>query len=201
MQAILFGKQELQLFDTSSHDDFFEHFKLLSEISYELETEVLVFGAPKNRKRNQISVKDADEIAVEFFSKVGEIFKQSNSTLAIENNPIEYMCDYMTNVSDVQNIVNQVNSEGIKVHLDSAGIHMCGGDIADIIKDIKNFSHYHISEPMLNPIHEQKVEHKKALNTLKDINYKNWISIEMKQTNDEYNDIKKSLEYISKIGV
>lgn len=201
MQAILFGKPELQLFDTESHRDFLEHFKLLAELAYELETDVLVFGAPKNRKRNQLSVMDADDIAIDFFSKVGEIFKNGNTSLVIENNPVEYMCDYMTNVSDVENIVNKVNSENIKVHADSAGIHMCVGDIADIIKGIKKIAHYHISEPMLNPIHEQSVDHYKALNALKDIHYNNWISIEMKQTKDEYNDIKKSLDFLKNLGV
>ena len=200
MQAILFGKPSLQLFNIDSHKDFFDHFKLLAEIAYELDTKSLVFGAPKNRRRNQVSVKDADKIAEAFFYKAGEIFKNSNTSLVIENNPVEYMCDYLNNVKDVENIVNKVNSEGIKVHLDSAGIHMCGGDISEIIRDSKSFAHYHISEPMLNPIHQKNVEHEKALNTLKEINYENWVSIEMKQTNDEYYDIKKSLEFLSKIG-
>lgn len=201
MQAILFGKEELQLFNKKSHSKFFDHFKLLSELSYKLNSEILVFGAPKNRRRNQLSINEADNIAIDFFSKVSEILKESNTILAIENNPIEYSCDYLTNVMDVQNLVKKINSPNIKVHLDSAGIHMCGGNISEIIKSVNEFVHYHISEPMLNPIHQNKVQHEKALNTLKEINYNNWVSIEMKNTTDEYKDIELSLEHLKKIGV
>ena len=201
MQAILFGKPELELFNTQTHQKFFDHFKLLSELAYELETNVLVFGAPKNRRRNQISVCEADEIAIDFFAKVGDILGESNTNLVIENNPVEYMCDYLTNVRDIENIVSKINSKNVKVHLDSAGIHMCGGEIEDIITSSKNFAHYHISEPMLNPIHEQKVEHFKALNALKQMKYTGWVSIEMKQTENEYDDIRKSLKFLNSIGV
>jgi len=201
MQAILFGKPELQIFDVSTHKKFLEHFKLLAEIAYELDTKSLVFGAPNNRKRNQLSMKDANNIAVDFFAKVGNIFEKSETSIVIENNPVEYMCDYMTNVNDVEYIVNQVNSENIKVHVDSAGVYMCGGDIGKTISNLNNFSHYHISEPMLRPIYEQKVDHLKALKILEKIDYKHWISIEMKQTENAYEDIKKSLEFLKSIGV
>lgn len=197
MQAILFGKPELQLFDVSSHEAFFEHFKILAEISAGLDCSVLVFGAPKNRRRFQLSVEEANDIAVDFFAKVGEIFSQNDVKLAIENNPVEYMCDYLTNVFDVENLVKKVDSKNVKVHFDSAGVHMCRGNLSKTIEQVNEFVHYHISEPMLEPIYENKVNHLLGLQELNRIDYKHWVSIEMKQTDSEYEDIERSLQFLN----
>jgi sugar phosphate isomerase/epimerase len=49
---------------------------------------------------------------------------------------------------------------------------------------------------MLEPIYENNVNHIYGLKTLEQRNYKHWISIEMKQTNNEYEDIKHSLQFL-----
>ena len=43
MQAILFGRPELQLFDSRSHPAFFDHITLLAELAYGFGSHVLVF--------------------------------------------------------------------------------------------------------------------------------------------------------------
>jgi D-psicose/D-tagatose/L-ribulose 3-epimerase len=181
MQAILFGRPDLQLFDCSSHKKFFEHFKLLSEIASGLGSKVLVFGAPKNRKRNQTPYSEATEIAAEFFTKAAEICSQNNCLIGLEHNPVEYGCDFITNMHDAKQLVKQVDHRGLKLHLDSAGLHMCGGDISELIQLAGDFEHYHISEPMLEPICNSEVNHADAFTALKKIDYRHWVSIEMKQ--------------------
>ena len=184
MQAILFGRPDLQLFDISSHESFFEHFKLLSEIAHGLGSKVLVFGAPKNRKRNQTPYLAATEIAAEFFTKAANICAANNCAIGLEHNPVEYGCDFVTNVLDAKQLVEQINHDNFKLHLDSAGLHMCGGNISNQIKQAGEFCHYHISEPMLEPIFDGIVEHSRAFKTLNKCNYKGWVSIEMKQPTD-----------------
>ena len=181
MQAILFGKPELQLFDKATHNAFLDHLRLVSDIAVVLGAKVLVLGAPKNRKRGQLSTANAMDIATEFLGKVGEICYANQCCLGIEHNPAEYGCDFITNAADARQLVDSINHPGIQLHLDAAGLHMCGGNIGNIIKAVTPFAHYHISEPMLEPIVGGVVDHEVAFRALKELNYSGWHSIEMKQ--------------------
>lgn len=196
MQAILFGKPELQVFDHATHQKFFEHIKLIADLATGLEAKVLVFGSPKNRKRGQSSYSEASLIAQDFFSTAGDICQERGCIIGIEHNPVEYGCDFLTNVRDVSELTQQINHPSIKLHIDSAGIHMCGGSISNEINNSIPFVHYHISEPMLEPISGGIVNHVAAAKTLKNINYKHWTSIEMKQpANNEilFSSVSKAL--------
>jgi D-psicose/D-tagatose/L-ribulose 3-epimerase len=181
MQAILFGKPELQLFDKATHNAFLDHIQLVSDIAAGFGAKVLVFGAPKNRKRGQLSIADAMDVATEFLGKVGEICHANQCCLGLEHNPVEYGCDFITNAADARGMVDSVNHPGVQLHLDAAGLHMCGGSIGDIIKAVTPFAHYHISEPMLGPVAGGVVDHRGAFRVLKELNYSGWYSIEMKQ--------------------
>ncbi|NOQ16260.1 MAG: TIM barrel protein [Methyloprofundus sp.] len=198
MQAILFGKPKLQLFDKSSHTDFLEHIKLVADLANGFGSKVLVFGAPKNRKRGQTPYSAAVDIAAEFFYKAGEVCLQHDCCIGLEHNPVEYGCDFATNVLDAKELVEKVNHEGFKLHVDSAGLHMCGGDIAEMIKTVEKFAHYHISEPMLEPIIKGEVNQKEGIDALCDINYEHWVSIEMKQPSS-VELLEKSLQYVKEI--
>lgn len=198
MQAILFGKPELQLFDKSSHMAFLEHIRLVAELANGFGSKVLVFGAPKNRKRGQTPYIEALDIASEFFYKAGEICQEHGCCIGLEHNPVEYGCDFVTNVLDAKELVEQVNHQGFKLHVDSAGLHMCGGDISDMIKKADDFVHYHISEPMLEPIFNGEVNQKKGIDTLRAINYNNWVSVEMKQPSS-VQLLEKSLQSVKEL--
>jgi len=181
MQAILFGKPELQLFDKLSHGAFLEHIKLVADLANGFGSKVMVFGAPKNRKRGQVPFSEAIGIARDFFYKAGEVCAEHGCCLAIEHNPVEYGCDFITNVLDAKELVESVSHKGFKLHIDSAGLHMCGGDIAEMISTAGKFVHYHISEPMLEPIFGGEVDQQRGIKALRDNGYKGWVSIEMKQ--------------------
>ncbi len=198
IQAILFGKEDLQLFHPSSHPKFFNHIKLVAELAEGLSSNVLVFGAPKNRRRGKIPYNDAVEMAVDFFFKAAEICKEHKCYFAIEHNPAEYGCDFINNVSEAKAIVKRVNNPFFKLHLDSGGIHMSGEDIKDAILQAGEFVHYHISEPMLREIYKGVVNHKKGIEALKSINYQNWVSIEMKQPSS-IRLLEQSVTYIKNI--
>ncbi len=184
MQAILFGKPDLELLNPKNHEAFLEHIRLVADIAAGLGAKVLVLGAPKNRKRGQKSMIAAMEIAGEFLRKVGEICFDRDCCIGLEHNPVEYGCDFITNAADARVLVDLIDHPGVQMHLDSAGIHMCGGDIGTVINNIGSFVHYHVSEPMLEPIAGGVVDHEKAFRTLDEINYSGWISVEMKQPKD-----------------
>lgn len=181
MQAILFGKPSLQLFDKNSHNAFIEHIKHVSDIAAGFGAKVLVFGAPKNRKRGQLSTPDSLKMAADVLYKAGEICHGNNCCIGLEHNPVEYGCDFITNAADARLLVNNINHPGVQLHIDSAGLHMCGGNISDLIQQNATLVHYHISEPMLEPVVDGVVDHKTAIQTLENLQYSHWYSIEMKQ--------------------
>lgn len=181
MQAILFGKPELQVFDKTTHAAFLEHVKLLADIAAALGAKVLVFGAPKNRKRGQLSIQDAMAQASDLLRRMGEICHANGCCIGLEANPAEYACDFITNVADARQLVDMIDHPGVQLHLDVAGMHMCGGNVAEVIQSAGEICHFHISEPMLAPIADGVVDHASAAAALKASAYPHWLSIEMKQ--------------------
>lgn len=198
MQAILFGKPHLQLLDRNHHIELKEHIKLVAEIAEALGAKVLVFGAPKNRRRNQRSAEEAKSIAIDIFSQLADICHQHNCCIGLESNPVEYGSDFIINVADAHDIVQEVSHPGMRLHLDIAGIHMCGEKTEPVIKNAGNFVHYHISEPMLAPIAGGEVDHQAAFRALKECGYTNWVSIEMKTPADP-DLLEKSLVAVNDI--
>lgn len=180
MQAILFGRPDLQLFDRDCYGAFFEHITAVADLAAGFGARVLVFGAPKNRLRGQLSSSDAMLQAADFFHLAAEICHQRQCCIGLEHNPVAYGCDFVTNVADARKLVDMVDHPGFQLHLDSAGIHMCGSDIGDVIASAGEFVHYHISEPMLEALADGEVDHERAAITLNNIAYSGWVSIEMK---------------------
>ena len=180
LQAILFGKPELQLFAPEAKFALIEHIKYVCELGSAFGAKVLVFGAPKNRRRGQLSTNEAVNYATDLMQEIGEICSEFDVCIGLEHNPIEYGCDFITNAADARAFVDRVGSPGVQLHLDSGGLYMCGGDINETIKAVGPFIHYHISEPMLAPLAGGVIDHKASLETLNNINYDNWASIEMK---------------------
>ena len=197
MQAILFAKPELQVFRRESWGDFVEHFKLLAELALGLEVKTLVFGAPKSRKRNYLSYKEATFMAVELFSRLAEVVSGSGAVIGLEANPVEYGCDFMTTLADVKEVVRLVNRPEVQVHVDSAAIHMCKGDFSKEISALDSFCHYHISEPLLAPIAGGEVAQDEGYKVLKALAYEGWVSIEMKQP-DKDSFLEESLACVNK---
>lgn len=194
MQAIVFGRPDLQVFRPETHAAFLEHMKLVSDLAAAMGARVLVFGAPKNRRRGQIPMSRAMDAAVEFLRGVGDVCAARGVCLGWEHNPIEYGCDFVTNAADARELVDRVGSPGVGLHLDAAGLHLCGGDIAGTIRGIGPFVHYHASEPMLVPIAGGVVNHVAALAALGEVGYAGWVSIEMKSA--EIDLVRRSVETV-----
>lgn len=196
MQAILFGRPELQVFDRDSWDGFIEHFKLLAELAHGLGAGTLVFGAPKNRKRNSLAYFAAADMAVELFDRLARTVAGSGAVIGIEANPVEYACDFMTALADVHDIVRRTDSPQVQVHVDSAAIHMCRGNFRQEITALESFCHYHISEPLLAPIAGGEVAQDEGYAVLRDTGYQGWVSVEMKQP-ERSEDLAASLACVA----
>lgn len=195
IQAILFNKQELEIFNPRKLDALRDHFKQVADIAYNLGAKTIVFGAPKNRRRHHLSIDEALNQGQEVFYELSEICKERECIIGIENNPIEYNCDFLSNIADIVQFTDKLNHESCKLHLDSAGVFM-NSKIVDgevIIESINHdIAHYHISEPMLEPITGGLVPHKRYIDAVTRQGYNKWLSVEMK-TPKNIELLKKSI--------
>lgn len=195
-QAILFGRNDLRVFDEGTWAAFDEHMRLVADLAAVMGAGVLVFGSPKNRRRGQLPMSQAVPTAVRLFQRLGSICAERGVTIGLEHNPPEYGCDFVTCAADAAELTAQVSSEGFALHLDAGGLHMCGGDIASVIRDVGPFVHYHASEPMLdNPVRAKSVDHAAAAGALTEVGYSGWVSLEMKGPNSP-DDIRQALELV-----
>lgn len=187
MQALLFGKPELTIFDSEKiRAETLKYLKAIISIAGLIRAKILVFGAPKNRNRGKLSTEEADKIAIPFFRELGRFSTEKKVKLCLEPNPKEYGTDYIQTASEAIDMVKKVNNPGFGLHLDAGGLIMSGDSAKTIIGCKDYIAHFHISEPLLSPNYaEHKEIHGSFADALRLIKYQNWVSIEMRQTNSE----------------
>jgi len=202
MQSLLFNRPDLKLFN-GSRSKTEQYLKNLIDLASKLGVRVLVFGSPKNRSYpdgyNKISTYDS---AVLFFKEIGSYASKFNIFFCIEPNSIAYDCNFITNTYEAIELIRDVDSDGFRLHVDSAV--MCLNDEPiekTIIKALPFMEHFHISEPYLDLITNNKTNHKRFADVLKDNGYEKWVSIEMRNNiiNRNLEPIHKCMEYIRKL--
>lgn len=187
MQSLLFGKPELQLFGSKvSRTALFEHLVKLYKVASILGATKLVFGSPKNRfVPEDLGQNKAWDLAVEFFNKAGEAANDFGVELCLEPNPTLYGCNFITNAADGLRLVRDVNSNGFKLHLDTACMTLSGDNVENSICDAGELlAHFHVSAPGLGPLEEYFVDHRASMAALQKINYNGSVSVEMRQSLD-----------------
>lgn len=201
MQSLLFGKPELKIFDESRKETL-EYLKKTIDLAQKLDVKVLVFGSPKNRFIGEMDREKAYNIAIEFFRELGEYAYSKDRYFCIEPNAKEYGCDFITNTDEAIELVRNVNSQGFRLHIDSAVMAMNNENIKEsLIKTLPFIEHFHISEPFLELITNDKTNHQEFCKVLKDLKYDKWISIEMKNgvLDSNIESVDRSLKFVSEI--
>lgn len=186
-QSLLFGRPELQIFgDEQSRETMFQVLAGMCELAGQLGASRLVFGSPKNRlKPDNLSPAEAGDIAASFFTRVASVAQDNGAIFCIEPNPPVYGCNYVTTSTAGLELVTQVNHHGFGLHLDAAGMALAGEDIGEAIRIVgPAISHFHGSAPELGPLEETVVNHHAAAEALRDIGYSDFVSIEMKRSED-----------------
>ena len=185
LQAILFGRPDLTVFeDEAKRAETIDYLAGMCRLAGWLGAGVLVFGSPKNRLVGSLSPAQADTIARDFFTRVGERAAKCDTAVCIEPNPVEYGCDFVTRTEDAARLVAAVNHPGFGLHGDAGGMAL-SGDSPDLLTRYgRTLRHFHISEPHLVPIGQGGVDHTALAAALQAGGYKRWVSIEMKPVVD-----------------
>lgn len=182
-QSMLFARPDLKLFDGDElRDEMARYMEEFLRLAGDMEAKRLVFGSPKNRQRGELSMSEADEIASQFFARLGEVASRHNTVLCLEPNAPQYNCDYITTAAGGAALVRRVNSEGFGLHLDTACMALAGDDMtASIEQNADILKHFHVSAPMLDRVYDRDdVDYRLAAEALRDIKYDGTISIEMR---------------------
>lgn len=197
MQSILYGKNNLEVFKSEEiRQELLEYLKKGIVFASTLGIKNIVFGNPKNR----ISYSEKDnEIALEFFKKLGEFSEKYGVTIGIEPNPKIYGGNFLVSTKETIEFVKKCNNKNIGLNLDLGTMIENKEDIEILMNiPIEKISHIHISEPYLETISIDNIGlHLELFEFLKRKNYKNFVSIEMKKSEDDNIDrIERTLKYI-----
>lgn len=193
IQSIWYGRQERLFGSEEERIALLEYTKKAIVFANAVGAGNIVFGCPRNRS---VLPGENSDVAVSFFKELGDFAAANNTVLSMEANPPIYNTNYINTTYEAYDLVKRVNSIGFKINIDLGTIIENNEDI-EIIYDIKNLiNHIHVSEPNIELIKQRKL-HNKLSTLLKSINYKKYISIEMKERS--LSEISWALNYVKEV--
>ena len=187
MQALLFGTTGLNLFAAPAvQKAMLDHLDAVCHIASGLGAARLVFGSPKNRDRTGLDDAQADETAVVFFRRLGDVASSHGVLICLEPNPSRYGSNFMTDTEDTAKIVQQVSHPAIRMQLDTGAIIINGEDPEKILaRHARLIGHIHISEPDLAILGDAATDHRKVAAALVKTLPDHVVSIEMLAAKNE----------------
>lgn len=183
LQAIYFGTSDMSLLgDEAGFQRLLNHTRRVSVTSDALGCHPGVFGAPGLKKRGNLPLDVATDLAATRLSIIADAVSNTGFELCLEPVPAYYGADFLMSVSDILDMVERVGHPSIGLHLDVACVELGGGDIADAIAlaGADRIRHFHVSEKDLSGFDAPKQDHTKAAVALTGARYERAIAIEMK---------------------
>jgi sugar phosphate isomerase/epimerase len=182
-QSMLFSRPDLKIFEsTENRSETLVYLKDFIALAGKMRTGVMVFGSPKNRQRGNMPAEEAQRIAKEFFTELGDESQKQGVYFCIEPNAPQYACDFITTAQEGIDLVGAANNPGFGLHLDIACMALAGDDITKSITDAAPLlRHFHMSAPQLGQVEDREdIDYRGASAALKSIGYQGFVSIEMR---------------------
>ncbi len=183
IQSLLFGRPDLQLFDTAeARARTFDHLAGMTRLAERLGARAIVFGSPKNRIKGALSGSTAATIAVPFFRALAAQAAANGAVFCLEPNPVRYGCDWIVTTSEALALSKAIDHEGFGLNVDTAGITLSGENPTTALAECASaIGHFHISEIDLAPIGSGGVDHDRMATALAQTPYSGWMSVEMRE--------------------
>ncbi|HOI20119.1 MAG TPA: TIM barrel protein [Methanothrix soehngenii] len=200
MQSLLFGHPEMKIFyDETSREITLGYLKYCINIGIMVGAKAFIFGSPINRYIPDESKDLSNDIAADFFNKLGDYCHKNNAVFCLEPNPVEYGTNFLCNTKAALDFVKEVDNCGLKINIDTGTMIMNNEDYREVMeKSLSYAGHIHISEPFLNPIDQSRRIYAEIAEILKESSYSGRISIEMKALSRDQNakNIEKALIFV-----
>ena len=187
MQSLLFGTTGLNVFgESNSRQATLDHLRSVCRIGAGLGATRLVFGSPKNRDRSGLNDAQAQEQAVRFFQRLGDVAQAHGVVVCLEPNPSRYGANFMTNSADTAHIVNLVGHSAIRMQFDTGALAI-NGEFPEAVLESSSglIGHIHASEPNLVPLGDGGTDHALIHKALRRYLPEHMVTIEMVATNEE----------------
>ncbi len=195
MQSIWYGHQEKIFGSKEERRILVDYTKKAIEFAEAIGCKNLVFGNPRNRDTEDVICNYPT--AIDFFKEIGDYALEHNTIIAIEANPIIYNTHFLNTTEQAVEMANKSGSKGIMVNVDLGTIIYNEESIDFLSKITEYINHVHISEPGLNILVKREL-HMQLFDVLQKIGYGNYVSVEMKHTNN-LSVVKQCLTYISNL--
>lgn len=190
LQAITFGLSYNMHDET--RDKLLNHLKKVIYYAKLLGCRLIVFGSPKNRSHNN---NYNEKNTLNFFRELDATAKENNIIVCIEPNAQIYNCNFLWNLDQTYQFVKKINCSHIKMMADTGCMGFENDSIFDIYKYKDIIEHIHLSERYLESLTNNNTNHKDLDKILIDSG-KTFITIEMKTTNNNINNIYKTINFI-----
>jgi sugar phosphate isomerase/epimerase len=170
MQSLLYGTKGLNVFGGSeSQSRLLQHLGHVCRIAEGLGAKRLVFGSPKNRDRTGLTDSEAEDIALRFFGRLGDIAQSHGVVITLEPNPVCYGTNWITTTKEAHDFVKELGNPGIAMQLDT-GTVLTNSEDRDTMASVKDAAgHVHLSEPRLLPLCLAPDEHNDVFRAAADI--------------------------------
>ena len=170
MQSLLFGTKGLNVFgDSESQSKLLTHLGHVCRIAEGLGAKRLVFGSPKNRDRSGLTDSDAHDIALRFFSRLGDIAQSHGVVITLEPNPVCYGTNWITTTKEACSFVKELGNPSIAMQLDTGTVITNSEATAEFSEVKEAVGHVHLSEPKLLPLCLAPDEHNDVFRAAADI--------------------------------
>jgi D-psicose/D-tagatose/L-ribulose 3-epimerase len=195
-QSLLYGRPDLRLFDADSRADFTAHLAAAIDVCAAMGATVVVFGSPRNRRRDGLAPDTAHRIAVQVFGALADRAESLGVCLCLAANPARYGADFMTTAAEAADVVRAVNMPGLRLQLDTACMALADDDAvkcaADFAADLR---HAQLSAMDLGPLGDPEPEHAAFADALHVSGYQHWVSVEMRRTDDPIAAVERAARY------
>lgn len=199
MQSLLFGLPDLKLFHGGEAEDcLVEHLGRLFRLASKFGVRALIFGSPRNRSRETISLEDAMGQFEAFADRVGPLAAAAGTLLCLEANPTLYGCDFVTDTPTLVNLFERIRQPGIGLHFDTGAAAINGENLAALIREVgPALDHIHASEPKLATFAQPSYHHRDVAQALRDVDYRHFVSIEMVRGPNGLADLDEALAFVT----
>ena len=200
LHSLLFTRPDLKMFKNAINQINLKKyiFKLI-DLCFDLGGSQIVFGSPKNRELCGKSYKNCLLESYRIFGDIASYAEEKKIIFAIE--PLsKNETDFLYSLEDALELVKKINNNNLLINLDTKVLFGQGQKIPNLIKASKNhINHVQIGGRGLKLPTLINEEHNLIAKSLKEIDYKKFISLEIRRDElDIKGNIIKGLSFIKK---